>query len=51
MALEPLGTDEERTAKTPEIPGITVLLNKIQQAEKSATFIQHAWKVTEHRDF
>ena len=50
MALEPLGTDEERRVETPENQVITVLLNKIQQAEKSATFIQHAWKVTEHWD-
>ena len=39
MALEPLGTDEGGRGETPENPGITVLLNKIQRANHSATHI------------
>ena len=34
MALEPLGTDEGERGETPENPGITVLLNFIQQDRK-----------------
>ena len=39
MALEPLGTDEGGRGETPENPGITVLLNKIQRANHSATHV------------
>ena len=39
MALEPLGTDKGGRGETSENPGITVLLNKIQRANHSATHV------------
>ena len=39
MALEPLGFDKGGRGEAPENPGITVLLNKIQRANHSATSV------------